>query len=344
VTDGMSYSDLGVAGGMVQQLKTRANPLEAFNDLFGAGGGMMTTAKDPMRADRDALLMDRVYQDYVKLKTNKRLSAADKQMLDQYTTLMAELQARLKAKPTISCTKPTAPESLANNTTANPTDIKQKWDLFLDVVTAGIMCDRTRIVTIAVHKSLGPGPDPASTALTGHYHSEDASGGSWHGLAHDWGNANSRRMLTGINNWVANELFAKLLDKLDVPEAGGRTYLDNSLVYWGNELGFNHIAYSVPCLLAGSAGGYIKTGRYIDYIDWNGKSYFGQENGNVIKGIPHNRFLVTAMQAMGLAPADYEKGGERGYGSTSTTGKAPNLWPVDYDMNAIGDILPGIQG
>ena len=82
---------------------------------------------------------------------------------------------------------------------------------------------------------------------------------------------------------------------------GGSTYLDNSLVYWGNELGFNHIAYSVPCLLAGSAGGFIKPGRYLDYVDWNGRAYFAQENGNVIKGIPHNQFLVTALQAMGLA-------------------------------------------
>ena len=82
-----------------------------------------------------------------------------------------------------------------------------------------------------------------------------------------------------------------------MPEANGKTYLDNSLVYWGNEMGFNHIAYSVPCLLAGSAGGFIKPGRYLDYIDWSGRAYFAQEMGNVIKGIPHNRFLVTALQA-----------------------------------------------
>ena len=115
-------------------------------------------------------------------------------------------------------------------------------------------------------------------------------------------------MLKGINSWIASEVFAKLLAKLDVPEDGGSTYLDNSLVYWGNELGFNHIAYSVPCLLAGSAGGFIKPGRYLDYIDWDGRAYFSQEDGNVIKGIPHNQFLVTALQAMGLSPADYERG------------------------------------
>jgi hypothetical protein len=244
----------------------------------------------------------------------------------------------------LSCTAPAEPGSLDNNQGTDPADISQKWDLFLDLVAAAVACDRTRIVTIGVHKALGPGPDPNDTTLVGHYHSEDASGGTWHGLAHDFGNENSRRMLAGINAWITENVFAKLLEKLDIPESGDSTLLDNSLVYWGNELGFNHIAYSVPCLLAGSAGGYIEPGRYLDYIDWEGQAYFSQEDGNVIEGIPHNRFLVTVLQAMGLEPGDYESEGQAGYGATNTDGKDPNLWPVNYDFGQVGEILPGIRG
>jgi hypothetical protein len=342
VTDAMSFSDLGLPGGPVQQLKARTSPLEAFGDLFGGGDPMLGTAG--MRAARDRLLIDRVRQDYLRLKQSRRMSTADRQLLDQYVNLMTELQAKLDSTPTLSCTRPMAPAALANNNGTDPGDIRTKWSLFLDLVTAAVMCDRTRVITIGVHKALGPGPDPASATLTGHYHSEDASGGTWHGLAHDWGNPNARRMLKGINSWIASELFAKLCERLDVPELGGRTYLDNSLVYWGNELGFNHIAHSVPCLLAGSAGGFIRPGRYLDYVDWNGRAYFGQENGNVIKGIPHNQFLVTVLQAMGLQPADYERDGQPGYGSTSTSGRPANLWPVDYDLSKVGQLLPGIQG
>jgi hypothetical protein len=337
VTDSMSFSDLGIAGGRVQQLKARTNPLDAFNDAFGSAPPSMGSAPN-----RDKLLIDRVYQDYVRLKDNRRLSAADKQLVNQYVNLIAELQAKLASKPTLSCTRPMAPMSLANNTGTDAGDIRTKWNLMLDIVAAAVMCDATRIVTIGVHKALGPGPDPANSTLVGHYHSEDASGGTWHGLAHDFPNENSRRMLKGINQWIANEVFAKLLTKLDVPESGGRTYLDNSLVYWGNELGFNHIAYSVPCLLAGGAGGSLKTGRYLDYIDWNGRAFFAQEMGNVIKGVPHNRLLVTILQSMGLAPSDYERDGKPGYGSTDTTGKPADAWPVDYDLATIGQGLPGI--
>ena len=116
------------------------------------------TGPDP---NRDKLLVDRVHDDYVKLKSNSRLSADDKALVDQYVTLVSELQAKLSVTPMMSCTPPATPQSLANNSGLDTTDITTKWNLFLDVVTAALMCDRTRIVTIGVHKALGPGPDAA---------------------------------------------------------------------------------------------------------------------------------------------------------------------------------------
>jgi hypothetical protein len=336
----MSYTDNGQTGGTVQQLKARTNPHDVWNDLFS---GLVDSGTAQPAPSNDALLIDKVLDQYKALRRSSRLSGEDKTKVDQYVNLVTELQAKLGARPMLSCTRPVEPASLDNNSGTDPGDIKTKWDLFLDLVTAAVMCDRTRIITIGVHKALGPGPDPSNSTLVGHYHSEDASGGTWHGLAHDFGNENSRRMLQGINSWIAGEVFAKLLEKLSVPEIGGSSLLDNSLVYWGNELGFNHIGYSVPCILAGSAGGYLKTGRYLDYIDWDGHAYFSQEDGNVIKGIPHNRFLATMLQAMGLSPSDYERPGQPGYGSTSTEGKASNLWAVDYDLSQVGEILPGIR-
>jgi hypothetical protein len=48
---------------------------------------------------------------------------------------------------------------------------------------------------------------------------------------------------------------------------GDRTLLDNSLVLYTSEFRdpAGHIAWNVPVLLAGSAGGYFQTGRFIDY-------------------------------------------------------------------------------
>lgn len=341
VSDSMSFTDRGGTGS-VEQLKARTNPLDAFNDLFGGDAELPTSGSDvPVATNDDSLLVDKVMEHYRSLRQSSRLSKDDREKLDQHVNLMAELQAKLSVRPTLSCTAPATPESLANNESTDSADIQRKWDIMLDIVQAGLLCDRTRIITLAVHKALGPGPDEADTSLTGHYHSESSAGGTWHGLAHDFGNENSRRMLTGINHWIANEFFSKLLSKLDVAE-GESTILDNSLVYWGNEMGFNHIGYSVPCITAGSAGGALTTGRYLDYIDWDGKAYFSQEDGNVIRGIPHNQFLVSVLQAMGLSPSDYERDGQPGYGSTDTQTKDPGLWATDYDLSSVGDPLPGL--
>ena len=122
--------------------------------------------------------------------------------------------------------------------------------------------------------------------------------------------------------------------------------LDNTVVYWCSDVaeGSDHGYKNMRSILIGSCGGFFKTGRYLDYIDWNGRAYFSQEDGNVIKGVPHNRFLVSVLQAMGLEPADYEIGGNPGYGSTSTAGKDASSWPTDYDLTQVGKVLPGIQG
>jgi len=339
VEDAMSYTDLGMAGGPVEQMKARTNPRDVWNDLFGS------LAEPGEGPSPNLLLVDQVMTEYRELRKSSRLSAADKQRLERHMTQLSELEARLGGGAGLSCTKPLEPASLPNNSETDPGEIAAKWDVLIELVALGLACDRTRIATLGVHKALGPGPDPSDAELAGHYHSEDASGGTWHGLAHDFGNENSRRMLQGINTWIAEHVFLKLIAKLDaIEEEGGSSLLDNSLVYWGNELGFNHIAHSVPCLVAGSAGGYIKPGRYLDYINWENHSYFSQEDGNVIEGIPHNRFLVTVLQAMGLEPVDYERNGEPGYGSTSTSGRDPNLWPVEYDLAQVGQPLPGIRG
>ena len=345
VTNSMSYSDLGIKGGPVQQLKARANPLDAFNDVFG---GLSRRHRDAAAPVRDKLLVDRVYADYTRLRQNappvRRRQAAGRSVREPGGGATGQDDAQRRADDVVHAAGRRRRRWRTTPASTPPTSAPSGacswiWS------TAALMCDQTRIITIGVHKALGPGPDSASTTLVGHYHSEDASGGTWHGLAHDFANANSRRMLKGINTWIASEVFAKLLAKLDVPEANGKTYLDNSLVYWGNELGFNHIAYSVPCLLAGSAGGFIKPGRYLDYIDWNGRAYFAQENGNVIKGIPHNRLLVTMLQAMGLAPADYEtRRHSPATARPAPTAATPTPGPSTTTCRRSGQILPGIRG
>jgi hypothetical protein len=94
--------------------------------------------------------------------------------------------------------------------------------------------------------------------------------------------------------------------------------------------------------LAGQAGGVLETGKYVDYVDWHKPLMLTQENAPVIEGVPHNRLLLSLLQALGSSAKDYERPEHRGYGSYKTTGKSRSTHPLDYDESRFGDVLPGL--
>jgi hypothetical protein len=92
--------------------------------------------------------------------------------------------------------------------------------------------------------------------------------------------------LVKINLWHT-EQFLYMLDQLaTAQEPDGSSMLDSSLVLWGNELGAGntHTYKNIPWVIAGSSGGYFKTGRQLNYTDQ-----------------PHNNLLVSVCNAMGFS-------------------------------------------
>jgi hypothetical protein len=65
--------------------------------------------------------------------------------------------------------------------------------------------------------------------------------------------------------------------------------LDNSVAAWTNDLGHgvSHTYENVPWVLAGSAGGYLKQGVYID-----------------AGRVTHNQLLNTLLNAVGVRKSD----------------------------------------
>lgn len=91
----------------------------------------------------------------------------------------------------------------------------------------------------------------------------------------------------------------------------------------------------------GSAGGQLRTGRYVDYTDWDRPIRFRQHDGSVIEGVQFNRLLVTIMQAMGLSPDEYEREPGRGFGEYRPVGKGDGF-ARDYDETNVGEPLPDL--
>ena len=335
-----SFTNDGNPGGSISQVIADTDPRLAFDRIFG---NYTPPGEEPM-VNPNLKLVDRVYQDYVAARDGKNLSAADRETLERHMGFLSELQTRLAGGGTTAmCTPPDAPPA-GQVQGVDVAQIRAAYELMIDVAVAALKCDLTRIVTLDVYKAIGQvdaneqGFEHSCASCQGNPNPTD-----WHRAAHDWDQQDQREKVVSINEWIAREVFVRILEQLDVDEGDGSTYLDNSLVFWGNELGMNHLNYSVPTVLAGSAGGYLKTGRYIDYIDWDRSVKFSQHNGMVIEGVPYNRLLVTILQAFGLEPGDYELEPGQGYGETRTLGKPSDAFAVDYDMSALGNPLPSLR-
>ena len=335
-----SFTDDGIVGGAVQQVQGHVDPLTAFNAVFNAPGvtppGPVDDGGD-LTANPNVKLVDRVYEDYVRRREHPRLSAGDRELLERHLSFLSELQDNLGGGGGVPCTFPDEPNSHTQEFDLDVMNLTDIYSTMVDVIVAAIICDHTRVITLDVRKALSDG---RGDVWAGYFHGADGPS-TWHGDAHAWGNPDADYNLLRLNHWIAHDIFLRLMERLDVTESGDSTYLDNSLILWGNELGFNHLNYSVPAVTAGGAGGCVATGSYLDYIEWDSQLYFSQNGGHVIRGIPHNQFLVSALQAMGLEPTDYERDGTPGYGQRETVGKDDNLFATDYNFANIGTPLPG---
>jgi len=154
--------------------------------------------------------------------------------------------------------------------------------LQIDTMVAALACDQTRVATFMYDNGNGQKVPTWLDIYEPH-----------HQISHRQ-DAESVAKLTAINADIAGH-FSYLLEKLDsIPEGSG-TMLDNSFVVWANELGNGryHRTENIPFVLAGGAGGYFETDRFL-----------------TAGGQDHNRLLVSMCHAMGLT--DVESYGKEG--------------------------------
>jgi hypothetical protein len=154
-----------------------------------------------------------------------------------------------------------------------------------DLLVMALACDLTRVATLQWSASTNNKPYPFLS-----YDAGDGAGpqpivGDEHVMGHQPDtDVTAWNKLRVIRRWYM-EQFAYLLGKLDeIPEGEG-TMLDNTVVVLASEIaqGNTHSHTDAPFLLAGSAGGYFQTGRYLTY-----------------DAQPHNNLLVSLLNAMGV--------------------------------------------
>lgn len=256
--------------GPAQPIPPENDPRAAFERIFG------DFEADPEKkarriAERKSVL-DAVIADYQRLLP--RLGAADRAKLDAHLAAIRDFEQRLDAdaEAAAACAVPELGDVADPSKVAN---IPKTGKLQMDLMAMTLACDLTRVMSLMWTNSATAKPFPWLSIPEGH-----------HELAHRGDDdADAQEKLTKINTWYS-EQFAYLLARLKAIPEGDGTMLDNTLVVWVNEhaKGNNHARHEMPYILAGRAGGAVRTGRWM------------QVGGDV----PHNNLWVGVMNAMGL--------------------------------------------
>jgi hypothetical protein len=242
------------------------SPAKVFTRLFAdfsGGGGTSTPDTGALQAamDRKSVL-DATMRNFTTL--NAKLGAEDRAKLDHHLTTLRELEKRLSTTPgggmtSATCAKPAEPTEGDFVTTG-----RQQMDLLAMAIT----CNLTRVATLQWSNSFGDAR-PLPDITTGH-----------HTLSHD---SNKKVELAKIDAFYA-EQFAYLIGKLKAIPEGSGTALDNTVILWSNEVskGWEHDHKAMPFILAGRAGGGLRTGRFLKYPG----------------SVPHNNLLVSMLNLM----------------------------------------------
>ena len=263
------------------------NPANAYRRLFGVPD-----------ANQDALqklaLQRRSVNDLVRtemqaLMSKQQLSGADRDRLKLHFEAIRDLEV------TMQCQLPKArydeiagiPASQVDDNPMIETIVKMQ----LDIIALAVSCGKTHAITLQV----GSGNDSTQYVIDGvtqerfHHisHRVASDGASGDPIP----NADMKHHM--IDRKFAG-FFKYLLDRLTTYTTPTGPLLDQGVAVWLNDLatGPPHGSNNLPYVCAGSAGGFLKTGQYVEAAAVANNRY-----------VTNNKFLNTIGAAVGVKNA-----------------------------------------
>ncbi|MDE0817378.1 MAG: DUF1552 domain-containing protein, partial [Pirellulaceae bacterium] len=221
---------------------------------------------------------------------DKQMSSLDKHKLDQYFSSIRELEERLDK---IITPPPAAPGDWKPSLTAEetmdlrppeevPNNAEEYMDALIDIMILGMWSDTTRVSTLM----MGHGLSRKNFTFL------DGVNNDHHVTSHHRNDPQLLKEYEIISRWHVQRL-QRMIDKMARIDEGGTSLLDNSLILFGAGMsqGNTHSGVNIPILLAGKAGGAMKTGRHIQ----------------TAKNTQHSNFLLSVLQKMGVERARFGK-------------------------------------
>ena len=267
----------GRGGGNLNPSETSAAGL--YTRIFGPGFQDPNSASftpDPVTMARRSVLSAVAEQ---RQALAGAVGAADRQKLDQYYTAVRQLENQLdieltKPAPLQACVVPgRAPPNLPVDGEIETVMINHR--MMTDLLVMALACDQSRVFNMMFNNGASSLTRIGSTV-------------THHQLTHEEVLDNKLGYQPQATYFLTRimEAWVYFVKALDTVKEGNRTLLDNTLVFAHSETEFAkfHTIDNIPMMTAGSAGGRVKTGLYVD----------GQ-------GTPVSRVGLTLQQAMGVS-------------------------------------------
>ena len=206
---------------------------------------------DPAGLQSLRSVLDLVLEDAQHMKA--RVSVGDRQRLDQYLTQVREIEQRLTRPKSSQAAGVPQVADLMQPPPSDPVDTDSRTRLMIDLIAVALQAGKTDVVTLMFQNDL--------STMDCSFAGNSPSLRDHHGLSHNGGPDYQR-----VNHYYVQR-YADLVGKLAAVQDGDRSLLDNSVVMFCSSLmtGANHDRSRLPILLAGSAGGGLKTGRALSY-------------------------------------------------------------------------------
>lgn len=218
------------------------NPRAVFDRLFGKPDG------DPVTRS----VLDAVHADARKLRG--RLGSLDRTKLDEYLESVRSTEARIQKSEAIAATRR---RPNLKQPAGIPGQRGEYIQLMLDLIVLAFRQDLTRVATLVI--------DPERWDSPRMYHGVFDTPQNHHVLTHTKGEE-AKEKLARIDHFHV-EQFAYIVGKLKAIPEGTGTLLDHTALVMGSGLsdGNVHDYRNLPVLLAGKAGGHLKTGEHFHF-------------------------------------------------------------------------------
>jgi hypothetical protein len=203
-------------------------------------------------------------------RVSKQLSGEDQRRVQQHLEALRDVEKRLDTPPPVACdpnawTAPTA------------TDKGTLWTSLVDIAALAMACDTTRVVTFSFDHAGGGGPALPWIGVNDDMHEIS------HRIVGAKPDSADYQSFIKLRVWFT-ELVAHFVDTLKkVTLPNGESLFDDTVVFTGSEISFNHSTPDMPYVILAGAQTPFRTGRFVQ----------------VGPKVSHSNLLVTLLHAFG---------------------------------------------